>query len=465
MASVWRLIYRYRSKFIYLNKCIVLYILLIIIFLIINIKLNINNFNKLFDYENNAEAIITRIQDIPILDQHFLFNITHQITIDGIPNWVHQYKISHLFDFYWLQTGGYKWHLQRMIDLKYLPPDKQTYIHNQTSILNYLHHHPDFGVIIDTAPDPSQPIFSSLPQTGSSLNETCMRLEISNHWYPCYTRSEMISSSIFNPLITYGLYDISISASSSSETNIHYDEIIYLFDNQFEIMNETFFVTQILPRLIRLLALVPQTAVFLSPYLNSRIKYVNQYIDVLIQRGILADRKRLIKYNSEKNYHAHVVYSTSSPRSDLILLQHILIGNQTLIRPELILIIRDNLDNNSYNEIVQTIHQFELSDNFDYLHIHEYNEKTYSIKQISHFFRQALIIIGMPSHILSHIVWCLPGTHIIEIGQTTMTTDYYEISLQLKFHYWLTITTNKTNQIDIIDFRNIMMKLFTYIDV
>jgi len=57
----------------------------------------------------------------------------------------------------------------------------------------------------------------------------------------------------------------------------------------------------------------------------------------------------------------------------------------------------------------------------------------------------------MPSHILSHIVWCLPGTYIIEIGQKTMRKDYYEISLQLKFNYWLALTT-KTNQIDIIDF-------------
>jgi hypothetical protein len=415
-------------------------------------------------HENNAEVIINRIQDIPIPNQHVLFNITHQITIDGIPNWVNQYKISHLFDFYWLQTGGYKWHLQQMMDLKYLPPNKKAYIHNKTSILKYLYHHPDFGVIIDTAPDPFQPIFSPLPQTSSSLNETCQRLELSNHWYPCYRRSEVISSSIFKPLLTYGLYDIPISLSSSAPKHVHYDEIIYLFDNQFEIMNETFFVTQILPRLIRLLALVPQTAVFLSRHLNSKIKYVNQYMDILIQRGILADRKRLIKYNSETNYHAHVVYSTSSPRSDLILLQHILVGNQTSIRPELILIIRNNLDNNSYNEIVQTINQIELSSNFDYLRIHEYNEKSYSIKQITHFFRQALVVIGMSSHILSHIVWCLPGTHIVEIGQTTMTTDYYEISLQLKFHYWLALTTKTTNQIDLIDFRNLMMKLFSYIE-
>jgi hypothetical protein len=69
----------------------------------------------------------------------------------------------------------------------------------------------------------------------------------------------------------------------------------------------------------------------------------------------------------------------------------------------------------------------------------------------------------MSTDILSHIVWCLPRTHIIEIIQQTMTTDYYEISLQLHFNYWLAMI-NENNQIDIIDFRNLMMKVLTDID-
>ena len=48
---------------------------------------------------------------------------------------------------------------------------------------------------------------------------------------------------------------------------------------------------------------MPQTSIILSPYFHSKIKYVDQYIDILIQRRILNTRKRLIKYNPQKTYH------------------------------------------------------------------------------------------------------------------------------------------------------------------
>ncbi|CAF4379136.1 unnamed protein product, partial [Adineta steineri] len=198
---------------------------------------------------------------------------------------------------------------------------------------------------------------------------------------------------------------------------IHYDEIIYLFDSQQQIINETYFVKEILPRLIRLVALVPETAYILLPYLNIKI-YINQYIDILIQRGVINNKKRLIQYNSSQIYHANVIYSTSSPRSDLILLNKILLDQKKLsTRRELILIIRNNLDDYSYNEIVQVIHQFELPEDYKYLHIEEYKEESYNLTQIQNLFRQSRIIIGMPTDILSHIVWCQPRTHIIEIIQ------------------------------------------------
>ena len=453
--------YRNRLKSIYsTNCCLILCIVFLIFCLILNQKFKTKHFNR----RNNVQLNINRIRDIPI-NQPFIFNITHQIIIDNVPDWIYRYKMSHLFDYYWLQTGGYKWHLQQMIDLKYLPARRQMHFNNRSYLFDYLNHHPEYGVIIDTAPDPFQPIFPPLPRTSLSLNEICIRLEILNSWYPCYTRSEMASTSVFKPLFTYALYDVTINDSPSSSQIIHYDEIIYLFDNTLEVINETFFLTQVLPRLIRLLALVPQTAVILSPYFHSEIKYVNQYIDILIHRGVLNNRTRLIKSNSQKNYHANAVYSTSTPRVDLILLHNILIGTQFSIQREHILIIRNNLDDKTYNDITQTINLFEFPTHLNYLHIQEYNETTYSIKQFSQAFHQSLIVIGMPGHILSHIVWCLPGTHIIEIGQKLMTTDYYEISLQLKLNYWLALTTTTNNQIDIVDFRNLMMKVFTYLDI
>jgi hypothetical protein len=406
-----------------------------------------------------------------ILDQNFLFNITHYLTFNDIPKWLSQYEITHLFNYYWLQNGAYLWHLQRMVDLKQMPMNTTTIYHqilqenyNQTNILDYLNQHPEYGIIIDTSPDPIQPLFPSLAQSNLPIKKTCQSYPWLNDWYPCKFR---ISSLSLKPLITYALYDVTIDicnqCKNSSKIKInYYDEIIYLFDSKQQLTNETFFVKQTLPRLIRLLALVPQTTLILLPYLNTTV-YIKQYIDILIERGVVNDKKRFIEYNSNERYHLNVVYSTSSPRSDIILLNKILIGDKPPIRRELILIIRNNLDDYSYNQIVQTISQFELPGDFEYLHIHEYNEEQYDIKQISQVFQQSRIVIGMPTDILSHIVWCLPRTHIIEIIQKNITTDYYEISLQLQFNYWLAMTT-ETDQVDIIDFRNLMMKVLTYID-
>ncbi|UJR37199.1 hypothetical protein I4U23_029907 [Adineta vaga] len=238
--------------------------------------------------------------------------------------------------------------------------------------------------------------------------------------------------------------------------------MLQLILSQYHFTNETSFVRQILPRLIRLLALVPRTSLILLPYLNSKV-FIYPYIDIFIVRGIIPDRKRFLEYNSNQIYHTNILYSTSSPRSDLILLNKILIGNKSSIRRDLILIIRNNLDDYSYNEIVQTINQFELPEDYSYLRIQEYREDFYNLTQIQDLFQRARIIISMPTDILSHIVWCLPRTHIIEIIDKKITTDFYEISLQLGFHYWL-VKTTKTNFIDGIDFRNLMMQVLINID-
>ena len=86
-----------------------------------------------------------------------------------------------------------------------------------------------------------------------------------------------------------------------------------------------------------------------------------------------------------------------------------------------------------------------------------------SIKQIGDLFQQARIVVGMSTDLLSSIVWCQPDTHIIEFIQESMTTDYYEMSLQLNLHYWLASVT-RTGQIDTVDFRNVMLNVLTDID-
>ncbi len=462
LLNYWKTKYKIRNKIFRSNNGLILCILFLLFFLLINKQSNSKK--PTFNKEIDIQLFINRIRDIVIIDQNFLFNITYYLTFNNIPKWLNQYGIAHLFNFYWLQNGAYLWHLQRMIDFKKKSINTTTNFHqifpeNQTNISDYLNHHPEYGIIIDTSSDPIQSLFPPLPQSSLPSDKTCEYYPWLNDWYPCKQR---ISSLSLKPLITYALYDVTIGKYSTNLKINYYDEIIYLFDYKQQLTNETYFVRQILPRLIRLLALVPQTSLILLPYLNTT-GYFSQYIDVLIERGLINDRKRFIKYNSTEIYQSNVIYSTSSPRSDIILLNKILIGNKPPIRREFILVIRNNFDDYSYNQIIQAITQFEFPADFEYLHIHEYHEQSYDLKQISHIFQHARIVIGMSTDILSHIVWCLPRTHIIEIIQQTMTTDYYEISLQLHFNYWLAMI-NENNQIDIIDFRNLMMKVLTDID-
>lgn len=454
----WALFFRPRNKFLRSN-CRPL---LCILFLLFCLIINQHYVQRRLHTGTDHRAFIDRIRDIAVLDQNFLFNITYQVTINDVPPWISRYQLTHLLNFYWLQSGGYLWHLQRMLDFRQRSTNTLTRSFS-TNLFEAIHHHPEVGVIIDTAPDPVQALFSPLPRTSFSLAQTCEQHSWLQNWYPCSIRPEMISSFPIQSLMTYALYDVTIDDhSSSSSPIVHYSEIIYIFQSQDHFNNETIFVRQLLPRLIRLMALVPKTAIILLPYLNSKA-YINQYVDILVKRGLAVDRTRFIEYNSSFVYQGDAVYSTSTPRSDLLLLHQVLVGDKAPARRDLILIIRDQFDEGSYHGIIQTINQFELPEDFEYLHIHEYRSTTYNLTETSEIFRQSRIIIGMPTPILSHLVWCLPGTHIVEIAQPAMTADSYEISLQLKFNYWLAITTAE-NRVEMTDFRNLMLKVLTNID-
>ena len=459
----WKLVFRPRNKWLRSNHRPLLCILFLLCCLMINQQYGQRQ--RRLHANTDHQAFIDRIRDVAILDQNFLFNITHQMTINDVPTWISRYQLMHLLNFYWLQSGGYLWHLQRMMDFR------QHSTHTSTrsarsfpkNLSDFIHHHPEYGVIIDTAPDPVQALFSPLPGTSFSLAKSCEEHVWLQNWYPCSIQSQRIAPFPIQPLFTYALYNTTIDASSSWPLfNIHYSEIIYIFNSQEHLHNETTFVRQILPRLIRLLALVPKTAVVLLPHLNSKA-YITQYVDILIERGLVADRSRFTEYNSSVSYHGDAIYSTSTPRSDLILVQQVLVGDRPPERRELILVIRDHFDENSYHGIIQTINQFELPADFEYLHVHEYQSTTYNLNETSELFRQSRIVIGMPTTILSQLVWCFPGTHLVEFAQESMTADYYEMSLQLNLNYWLATTTT-ANRVDMTDFRNLMLKVFTNID-
>ena len=459
-SEKWRR--KYRQKNCRLNNCLLFCIFLLLVCLFFN--RTFLSKKPLLNQSNNRQhidAFINQIRDIAILDQN-------PLTSDQLPKWLQQYRIIHLFNFYWLQNGAYHWHLQRMFDLRDSVTNltknfqqKISNLSNEIYTLDYLNDHPEYGVILDTAPDPIKPLFPSLPQTSIPLRKNCQSSARLNNLFPCQTKPKMSSILLNQSLITYALYDVTIDLFKHSTTIKinHYDEIIPLLEMRDPQIDVNTFIQQILPRLIRLLALVPQSAVILLPEMDNKTD-ISQYLDVLIERGLIHDKNRSIRYNSNEIYHANAMYFTTSPRSDLILLHRILIGNQPSVTPTLILIIRQNLDDDNYKRIVQTVDLIELPDN---LHIYEYDEPLFDLKKLSSLFQQARLIIGMPSDLLSHIVWCHVNTDIIEIIQKTMTRDVYEISLQLQLNYWL-VMTDEENRIDMIDLRNLMMKIFTYIE-
>lgn len=463
-SEKWRR--RYRQKSVHLNSFLLFCIFLLLVCLLFtHSKKSLPN---PISNRQNIDALINQIRDINIFNPNPLFNITYILNSHKLPKWLHQYHIAHLFDFYWLQNGGYHWHLQRMFDLKHsvtnYSKNLQRKISNLSQVIHtpeYFNDHPEYGVILDTAPDPIRPLFPSLPQTSISLGKICQSSARLSQSFPCQIR-QRTSSFLFNPLlITYALYDVTIDLFEHAQPMKinHYDELIPLLQMKDQQIDVNTFIQQTLPRLIRLLALAPQTAVILLPEINNTT-CISQYLDVLIELGLINDRNRLIQYNANEIYHADAMYFTHSPRADLILLHRILLSNQLSIAPTLILILRSNLDDDNYRRIVQTVDLIELPES---VHIYEYDETSIDLKKLSSLFQQARLIIAMASDLLSHIVWCHVNTDIIEIIQKTMTRDVYEISLQLQLNYWL-VMTNEENRIDMIDLRNLMMKIFTYIE-
>lgn len=459
-----------RSRNSSLNSILIFFLVLLVVCLFLNQHSHqkIVDSNRL-NHNYDIDEFIDQIREIIIIDQKLSFNINYSFTLDGIPTWLYRYGITYLFNFYWLQNGAYQWHLQRLFDLKHsvtnmtqkfqqrIPKD-----FHRIYTFDYLNHHPEYGIVLDTALDPIKPLFSLLPQANMPFKKICQFSPQLHNLFPCQTRTKPIVSSSIQPLITYALYDTTIDLSKNSTTTkivTHYDELIFLFDLIDQPIDQMIFIRQILPRLIRLLALVPESSKVLLPNVNSNT-YISQYLDVFIERGLINDRKRFIPYNSSEIYHANVIYSTSSPRDDLILLHRILIGSQPISKPELILIIRQNLDDDNYGKIVQTIDLMEFPDE---LRIHEYNATQFDVKYFGVLLQQARLVIGMSTELFSHLVWCQSRIDIIEILQKTMTTDAYEISLQLQLNYWL-VRTTQTNQIDMIDFRNLMMKIFMNIN-
>ena len=373
---------------------------------------------------------------------------------------IDEFNLREFFDFSWLFTGTFQWHSKQMFSRSH---DEQR--HNFTSIFSYLVHQPSRGVLIDTKGDPFRSIFPPSPRSTHSFREICQRLKLTKHFYPCHLRPEEYPTTQFQPLITYGLYDVVIHRSSQPNSVVeHFDQLVYLFDLAAEPLTRILFVRHYLPCLIRLFLLVPQNSTILLPFSPRKIDFVRQYFSFLERRGVLPNRTHFVRLNREKTYHAHVVYSTSSPRFDLLLLHRILFDRFQTFQNDLIVVLRQSISDENFQKILQTIQIFQFPKHLEKLRVYPLESSSkFDLHEIRYVLSRALIVIGQSTDELSQIVWCRSSTHIVEIGRRNLSVEIFEISIQLDFHYWLTRTIDD-DRLDSNDFRQLFLQLLTSID-
>jgi len=470
----YKFINRFRLKLLRVSSPIFIVCLLFCFLSFLFYRSLLNSTNSIdsssFWTNDDVEQWIDNVRDIAILNENFLFNISYRITITDVPEWISQYNLMHFFNFLWLQNDAYRWHLQQLMNFRdrlinrTFPPARRIShedLRSSENVFQLIEHQPLNGILLDTAADPISSIFPPLPRTSSSLKQFCEENFLTQRFSPCSIRSEKLSfTSHFQTLITYALYNVVLSGQTLSTH--HYNELVYL-NNENKSLNSMDIVQGILPSLIRLLALVPKTAVFLLPNSFENDSIIDQYLNIFIERDLISTKQRFIRLNSSISYHSYALYSTSTDRSDIVLLQNVLLTSKSAPRRELILVLEKHFDSTSYNGIIQTINQFELPAEYEYLHLHEYKEMKLNVKQIADLFRRSRIIIGMPSDLLSNLVWCFPGTHLIEVANNNLKIDSYRMSVQLQVNYWL-VRVTRQNRVDIDDFRTLLLKVLTNID-
>ena len=435
-----------RRRSVRINACLGLSIVVILVCLIRNQAIVRHSKGNAFEYQ----YAIDRIRDVAVrAKQSFSVNVTYHLTANYPPKWIEQYRLRQFFNFHRLQNGAYRWYLQRLLDMQVHVDEPRMNLPGQVfhehfdrqQTFVYLQHHPERGVVIDSAPDPVQALFAPLPRADVPLENLSTEFRWLRQWYPCHTRLERIHSEPWSPSITYALCNVTIDdgfRSPSSQTH-HSNESIHLVHSEQQASTQLGFVRQFLPRLIRLLALVPSTAPMLVPFLNTNV-YIGQHLDILVERGLVANKQRFISYNASVRYHADAVYSTSTRTHS----HH----RRTAARNG----VRRHRSSHWHVPIFRRVRSSAHLSIQERIESYQTNRRFISTS--SHRRRHA--------H-RSSLVWCQPDTHMIEIIQEHMTADYYEMSLQLNLHYWPASVT-RTKQIDTVDFRNVMLKVLTNMD-
>ncbi len=410
-----------------------------------------------------------------------------------IPEWVQRYNVNHLFDWTWHKNGDYRRCRTSSIRLSQsaISIDKSQSPTVVNDVLDYFRSHSDEGCIVDNVARLSNLKPHPLP-LARSLSATCSSLNIDRQWILCSKpQSELddwlpstkrfVTIAVFNAFVDSGHCHSEVPGTVFTErATFHFqrwtnnpcanDPIVNIPKIQPDYRHTELidsigtylhapghFGPQQLPRLLRLLATVPQTA----KVLVAKGGIADPLIDVLIERGVVT-RDRIVQFDKKiRPYHfANIVYRSESwpflkdknnshhihDRTDMQLVHRVmspiqLISNEK--KDRIILIKREDghprsiIEHSYMNIFMQSaLNKSKLS---SHLHIEIFEARGH-IRDHINLFRRARVIVGPHGAGMMNILWSSPGTHVVEVGYTTGMTFpemYAEMSLHLEHHYWI----------------------------
>jgi len=447
----------------------------------------------------------------------FCLIISSGLNNSNINDFLQYYRrntVKDLFDFIWLKNGAYSWHqnvLQKHkcnLQLNRINTPIQGDGVVVTDILNHLLLNPCDGVIVDSALYLTNPVDLKYPLNGLfNFPGLCKILNISESWLFCSSWNNSLAirnilpsskrsltvgiynslidngkschaevpGTIFNANATYyfqrwtkkSCYKdfISLSTMYHSSSIIYYHEIINPLGAYYD--QPGHFIPEILPRLIRTLLVVPSTSILLIKNKG----FIKEFMDILIDLSIL-NTSRVVNYDKQYLYHANVVYRSEAypyltgnttsyhlyHRTDMELVRRLLAPVIPTSQRLYIVLIRRRP---GPRELVNFDEVFTLLQTLPFLPFWEikiFSAVNGTVREYIELFRRAVVVIGVHGAGLANIVFCAPGTHVIEIGYDrgmALPDMYAQMSMHLDLNYWLVAGYGAYDNAVAVDFEDL----------
>ena len=417
------------------------------------------------------------------------------------PAWVLRSQCAELFDWSWHYTGDYERYRHLMATPAFRverspssPPSAAELSAAVTvnDVLSYLQQsaHRSEGLIVDFFRQLPNPEPHPLPRA-RDFQASCRALHLDgtdgwamctrrqdelNEWLPATTHAltaaffsayvdagscnELVPGTVFTAKATFHMqrwtnspcHNAPLTALSPSHTALrHFTELIDTVGTYLSATGH--FAPQQLPRLLRSLAVCPQSAMVLV----AEGGIASQLLDVLVERGLVS-RQRLVPFAPRTVYHADVLYRSESfpylqqykynhyahDRTDMELVHRSLVDDVDARQRSLVVVVRRASGAAralaEHSRLVDEIRaSLAARPGLSHLSVVEFTASGHVRDHIA-LFRRAVVLVGPHGAGMLNLYWMQRGSHVVEIGYDSgmrMPEMYAEMAIHSSHQYWL----------------------------